>query len=187
MTLRTTLSLVLLLAAAAARGDDPSPRWAYEGGYSVGASDGFSLAGGVRASARFQRLAAVLELQTLMSPSEAVAVEGDVSRYQFLMLGGAGYHAPLRSRWNAFALAVAGAHSYASMGERTDDSNVLPTAGVRLGIERVFGRRVVFGVFGVSAIAVADLGRAHDVVLGRDVGGVTALLSVSGGIGFGRN
>ena len=60
------------------------------------------------------------------------------------------------------------------------EGHKLPAAGLRASLYRSSGgQRAVFAALGISGEVLADLRREYDPVIERDVGGVTALLTLS--------
>jgi hypothetical protein len=91
-------------------------------------------------------------------------------------LGEFGLFQPIGSRWNGFALALAGVDFLYHA-----DHWAAPAAGARVGVEWNPTWRSVFASFGLSLTAVGDLTAAHDEA-GRAVTGFTAVFALSGSL-----
>jgi hypothetical protein len=166
------------------------PDWPWVVGelaYSAGGSDRFVVGPSARITVRAEWFAIGVSLDYVSDPSIGASIDG-VRTENWLVLGGTGVFLPIGGRWNAFALALGGAHVADSIDYGRDTGNegktTLPTVGGRVGFERVSSGAELFLSFGASVTALQDLRRRPDDVLGRDAGWPTVLVSLHVGSGL---
>lgn len=181
------LAIAGLAGAAPARADEGSPRKVsarVEAGPSLGVgSVAFPLVSW-RGTAVLGHL--IGEGSVDVSPYAG----GSPRDFEATLLLGAGVSFPLGPRWDAFALAVGGMHALDT--SEADgigyQQHALPALGARIGAtaSRPLPNPSWFLSLTVAATAVADLRREYDYFLREDVGGITAFLTVTVGLGVRR-
>jgi hypothetical protein len=170
-----------VLTAVPASADERRPfRIMDELALGVGYSDGTGTAAAIRVSVLHPRLSVSIEALGLHGGPPRLPVDlGDATMHASVLAGVGVYR--LAGAWDVLLLAVAGVHGF-----ETEDrgfgvkGHKLPAAGLRASLYRSSGgQRAVFAALGISGEVLADLRREYDPVIERDVGGVTALLTLS--------
>jgi hypothetical protein len=114
-------------------------------------------------------------------------LDGGPRSNELTLLGGVGASFPVTARWRGAALLVGGLHAITidEPGGIGYHDHALPAAGLRVGVTGTPARpRLFFPSITLAATLVADLEREYDVFLREDVGGYTALFSVTIGVGL---